>query len=163
MANTEKILDLNRLRGILSSSNLYSYEGRISQIVGMTIEATGIECNIGDVCDIQLDSGGEKILAEAVGFREDKVLLMPYQDIEGVGYGSTVRNLGRKLSIQVGPGLMGRTVDAMGLPMDGGPPIQGVAEYPINGTPSTASSPSARASVWASSPAAAWARAPSWA
>ena len=45
---------LGRLRSTLASSNLYSYRGRISQIVGMTIEATGIECNVGDVCDLSL-------------------------------------------------------------------------------------------------------------
>lgn len=133
---TKTLHNLSRLRSILAFSNLYSYRGRITQIVGMTIEATGIECNVGDVCDILLDSGGDRILAEVVGFRENHVLLMPYQDIEGIGYGSTVRNLGSKLLVRVGPQLVGRTVDALGQPIDDGPPICGEVEYPIGGTPS---------------------------
>ena len=127
---------VERCRQILSMADLYTRKGMIDKIVGMTVEATGLECSIGDVCNILLDGEEKPILSEVVGFRENKVLLMPYQDIEGIGYGSTVQNLGTKLMIKVGPDLIGRTVDALGNPIDGGPPLEAVGEYSINGTPS---------------------------
>lgn len=122
-------------RQILRVNNLYAYEGKIDQIVGMTVEATGVTGNIGDVCVV---TGAENrtLLAEIVGFRGSKVLLMPYQDIDGIGYGSTVRCTGAKLTIKIGDELVGRTVDALANPIDGGPPITAQASYSISGNPS---------------------------
>ncbi|MEM1485255.1 flagellar protein export ATPase FliI [Oscillospiraceae bacterium PP1C4] len=131
-------IDLSRQYQILKMSDLYTYEGKIDQIIGMTVEATGIACNIGDVCNIMIGSDENKkgILAEVVGFKANKVLLMPYQDIDGIGYGSIVRNTGDKLMIKMSNDLIGRTVDALGNPIDNGEPIGGEAYYPINGAPS---------------------------
>lgn len=120
----------------MRSADLYSYVGKIDQIVGMTVEATGISCNVGDVCNIVLGNEKKAVLSEVVGFRENKVLLMPYEDIEGIGYGSQVHNTGGKLAIRVGPGLIGRTVDALGNPIDGGGPVETAASYSISGAPS---------------------------
>ncbi len=118
-----KVWDTSPYYRALQIDNLYDYAGRISRIVGMTVEATGVTCNVGDVCHIQL--GEEKtILAEVVGFQEKKVLLMPYEDIDGIGFDSIVRNTGEKLMIRMSNELIGRTVDALGNPIDGGPPIQ---------------------------------------
>jgi len=108
--------------------------GRIDKIVGMTVEATGPACNIGDVCHIEYQGGTCTALAEVVGFKENKVLLMPYEEIEGIGYGCLVKNTGDKLKIKMSDDLIGRTVDAMGVPIDGGPPIQAEKFYSINGT-----------------------------
>ncbi len=136
MSSRTSRYELSDLRRILSVSDLYTYEGKISKIVGMTVEATGIECKIGDVCTIQSTEEEEGVLSEVVGFRENKVLLMPYKDVSGIGYGSTVKSAGEPLMVKVGAGLMGRTVDALGNPIDGGPPIIAEDEYPINGIPS---------------------------
>ena len=127
-----KVWDTSPYYRALQIDNLYDYAGRISRIVGMTVEATGVTCNVGDVCHIQL--GEEKtILAEVVGFQEKKVLLMPYEDIDGIGFDSIVRNTGEKLMIRMSNELIGRTVDALGNPIDGGPPIQSSVSYPISG------------------------------
>jgi len=120
----------------IRSRDLYTRYGRIDQIVGLTVEATGPSCNIGDVCIISAEDSKKTMTAEVVGFRGNKVLLMPYGDMSGIGYGSTVRNTGRQLQVPVGPDLIGRTVDAMANPIDGGPPIKGEAYYQINGSPS---------------------------
>lgn len=61
---------------------------------------------------------------------------MPYEDIEGIGYGSAVHNTGSKLLIPVADSLIGRTVDALGQPIDGGPPVEQPAFYPITGVSS---------------------------
>lgn len=117
-------------------SDLYTRTGKIDQIVGLTVETTGPICNIGDVCTISSETSDKVMSSEVVGFRGNKVLLMPYGDMSGMGYGSTVRNTGRQLEIGVGPDLIGRTVDALGHPIDDGPPIEPETYYPINGKPS---------------------------
>ena len=119
----------------LKMGNLYNRMGKIDKIVGMTIEATGSTGNIGDVCHILADDG-KAILAEIIGFKENKVLLMPYEEIEGVGYGSIVKNTGGKLKIRMSDDLIGRTVDALGNPIDGLGEIHGNQYYPIGGTAS---------------------------
>ncbi len=110
--------------------------GKIDKIVGMTVEATGPASNIGDVCRIGL-SDGREVFAEVVGFKENKVLLMPYEDTEGIGFGSTVINTGRKLEINVCDEMIGRTIDALGRPLDGGEaiPDHGI-RYTVVGEPS---------------------------
>lgn len=118
----------------LVASDLYTRLGKIDKIVGMTIEATGLDGRIGDVCSIQVSNQQNTILAEVVGFREDKILMMPYDDIEGIGQGSIVCNTGDKLKIRVSDALIGRTVDALAQPIDGGGPINSGKEYAVNGT-----------------------------
>lgn len=106
----------------LDFDDLCTRMGKIDKIVGMTVEATGPASNIGDVCRIGL-ADGRQVLAEVVGFKASKVLLMPYEDTEGIGFGATVVNTGAKLSINVCDELIGRTIDALGRPMDGGADI----------------------------------------
>lgn len=133
MNRSKANLDFSDLCRTIRLSDLYSYRGRINKIVGMTVEAVGLYCNIGDVCSITLDSG-ESTLAEVVGLKGNSVQLMPYQDVDGIGFDSVVTNTGQKLMIRMSNDLIGRTVDALGNPIDGGPPIEGNHFYPINGT-----------------------------
>ena len=121
-----------RLRRMLRMGNLYSYKGKIRSSVGMTLEATGITCNVGDICEIRLSSG-ETVLAEVIGIRDEITVLMPYQDVDGIGAGSVVTNTGQKLTISLSDALVGRTIDALGDPIDGGPPLPAGVRYSING------------------------------
>ncbi len=107
---------------MLQVDDLCTRMGKIDKLVGMTVEATGPTSSIGDVCRIGL-SDGREVLAEVVGFKESKVLLMPYEDTEGIGYGCTVVNTGTKLEIRVCDEMVGRTIDALGRPMDGKGPL----------------------------------------
>ena len=129
-------METEKVRDYLKRADLYTYMGRIDKIVGTTVEATGPECRIGDVCTIEVAGSSREMAAEVVGFRENKVLLMPYEDIGGIGYGSAVHNTGSKLLIPVADSLVGRTVDALGQPIDGGPPVEQPAFYPITGVSS---------------------------
>lgn len=129
-------MKLEEIRETIKRANLYTSMGRIDKIVGTTIEATGPDCNIGDVCSIEVPGSTARYFAEVVGFKENKVLLMPYDEIEGIGYGSAVKNTGDKLKIPVTDALIGRTVDAMGQPIDGKEPIECSTHYPITGHPS---------------------------
>ncbi|WP_343248420.1 flagellar protein export ATPase FliI [Diplocloster hominis] len=126
-------MDTRKVHEVIRNSSLYTYMGKIDKIVGTTVESTGPACNIGDVCTIEIPKSGQSMKAEVVGFRENKVLLMPYEEIEGIGYGSAVRNTGDKLKIPVSEELIGRTVDPLGMPIDGMGPVGNVKYYPITG------------------------------
>ena len=125
--------DTSAVRRAVRLGDLYTHQGRISKIAGVTVEATGITCNIGDICRISIGEDHDTF-AEVVGMKDHLVQLMPYAEIDGIGFDSTVANTGQKLMIRVGDGLIGRTVDAMGHPIDGGPDIPGGVCYPIGGT-----------------------------
>ncbi|MDD3429681.1 MAG: flagellar protein export ATPase FliI [Oscillospiraceae bacterium] len=128
-------MDRTSYKNLLKMSALYTQIGKIDKIVGMTVEATGTTCSIGDVCKIGIGDTGRQVSAEVVGFKENKALLMPYEEMDGIGYGSRVYNTQDKLTINVSDALIGRAVDAMGNPIDGGPAIEGGTPCPINGTP----------------------------
>ncbi len=128
-------MDLKGFRKELASMDTYRYMGKIEKIVGMTIESSGPECSIGDVCRIYSKDMQTYINAEVVGFQSEKVLLMPYTDIEGVGPGSIVDNTGDKLRVKTGEALIGRIIDAIGNPIDGGGPIEYTDSVSISGEP----------------------------
>lgn len=131
----QSALDMSKYYRIVHLSDLCSYEGKISKIVGMTVEATGITCSIGDICHIKLSGGGEDIVCEVVGVSDNKAYLMPYHEMDGIGYGCRVINTGKKLTVYASDKLIGRTVDALGRPIDHGPPIEGGSPVSIGGTP----------------------------
>lgn len=128
-------LDMSQYLRVLHLSDFTSHEGRISKIVGMTVEAIGLECSIGDICHIRIDKENRNIVCEVVGLAENKIYLMPYQDIDGIGYGCPVINTGRKLSVTASDDMIGRTVDALGRPIDDGPPLHGGTVLSIAGEP----------------------------
>lgn len=101
----------------------YSYLGRIDKIIGLMIESVGPVCSIGEICTVTPLGGGEKLYAEVVGFREGRVLLMPYEELQDIGPGSIVESTHSKLKIPVSTELAGRIIDAMGRPIDGKGPV----------------------------------------
>lgn len=128
-------MNFNAIRENVKNADLYRHMGKIEKIIGMTVEATGPECNIGDVCRIFRKGLDEFIYGEAVGFNEGKVVLMPYTDIDGIGPGSIVDNTGRQLEVRTGDALVGRIINAIGEPIDGKGPIHTTDSYPIAGNP----------------------------
>lgn len=103
----------------IKDTDTLSRTGKIENIVGMSIEASGGRGAIGDICRIYSAESNSQILAEVVGFKSDRMLLMPYQNMNGLAPGSFVRNTGRRLRLQVGDFLRGRIINAMGKPIDG--------------------------------------------
>ncbi len=133
-------MNFTAVRDAVKQADLFRYKGKIEKIIGMTIEASGPVANIGDVCRIYRKNENGKaddsfIYGEVVGFTGGKVMLMPYTDIEGIGPGSIVDNTGRQLQVGVGDELVGRIINAIGEPIDGGPPINTTARYSIAGEP----------------------------
>lgn len=117
-------MKFDRVQEILSTQDLCTYIGKVKKISGMMIEATGTKYKIGEVCQIKTETENSRISAEVVGFSDGRVLLMPYEDIKGIGLGNTVISTGNKLKIPVGDFLKGRIVDAKGQPIDDGEKFQ---------------------------------------
>ncbi len=91
--------------------------GKVVKIVGLTIESIGPDANLGDVCRIiSKEDSGRWVLSEVVGFRDKRVLLMPYDSIDGIGPGSRVENTGVPLMVNVSDDLLGKTLDGLGRP-----------------------------------------------
>ena len=111
----------------------YSLTGKIENIVGMSIEASGGRAAVGDICRIYNGDSGGQVTAEVVGFKNDHILLMPYSDMNGISAGNFVRNTGRQLTLQVGEFLRGRIINALGQPIDGKSPFEGGAPYCVGG------------------------------
>lgn len=109
--------------------------GRVTQVIGLTVESQGPDCKIGDVCELYPHFGAEPLLAEVVGFRDYRVLLMPLGDLGAIGPGCDVVNTGEPLTIHVGDALRGRVLDGLGKPMDGLPLPAGLHKYSTSNPP----------------------------
>ena len=109
--------------------------GKVTNIVGLVIEAQGPVSRLGTICDIYTKGDSHKISAEVLGFKDNKVLLMPLAEIRGIGPGCPIVAREQRAVIPVGPGLLGRVIDGLGNPIDNKGPIPAEHEYPIYGTP----------------------------
>ncbi|WP_415883419.1 flagellar protein export ATPase FliI [Neptuniibacter sp. QD72_48] len=107
-------------------------EGRITRMIGLTIEAVGIKCAVGECCYIEL-SQDQQIEAEVVGFSGDRIYLMPLYPIEGLQSGTKVIALSASGKVPVGMSLLGRVLNGVGQPIDGKGPLQPEAETGLAG------------------------------
>ncbi|NNV01803.1 MULTISPECIES: flagellar protein export ATPase FliI [Bacillales] len=127
------ILDLGKYRQALEGIDPVRVNGKVTQVVGLTIESQGPEVKLGEICQI-FPQSGEPIIAEVVGFRDNKVLLMPLGELTSIGPGSDVVATGSALSVKVGPEILGKVLDGLGRPLQGSIP-PGLASYPTNNAP----------------------------
>ena len=109
--------------------------GKVTNIVGLVIEAQGPVSRLGTICDIYTKGDSHKISAEVLGFKDNKVLMMPLAEIRGIGPGCPIVARQQRAVIPVGSGLLGRVIDGLGNPIDNKGPIPAEREYPIYGTP----------------------------
>ena len=90
--------------------------GKVAKVVGLTVESVGPDAKLNDLCKIVSKNGEHEVMAEVVGFRDNRILLMPFDDVEGIGLGAIVENTGKPLQIYVGEELLGCTLDGLGTP-----------------------------------------------
>lgn len=109
----------------IQHADTIGHTGKIENIVGMSIEASGGRAAIGDICRIYSGESGGQIPAEVVGFKDNRILLMPYANMSGISAGNFVRNTGKQLTFKVGPFLKGRIINALGQPIDDLGPFEG--------------------------------------
>ncbi|MCB9632454.1 MAG: FliI/YscN family ATPase [Sandaracinus sp.] len=110
-----------RLHALARRAAAPAVEGRLSEVVGLVLEARGCRAAIGDLWELRPEDG-PAVEAEVVGLRGERTLLMPLGLTAGLEVGTPLRRLGRAARARVGRGLLGRVVDALGRPLDGGPP-----------------------------------------
>lgn len=119
----------------LTEQKFYRNLGKVVKIVGLTIESVGPSAKLNDLCRIIIDpKENVSVMAEVVGFRDKRLLLMPYDSVEGLGVGCIVENTGHPLSVSVGEELLGHTLDGMGRPTDMDELIT-AEEYPVEAAP----------------------------
>jgi len=105
--------------------------GRVSQAIGLVLEGHASISGIGEVCEIASIGIGKRLLAEVVGFRENRVLLMPLGELAGIGPGSSISSRGLQATAPVGESLLGRVVDGLGHPIDGKGPLKETETHPL--------------------------------
>lgn len=125
---------VNRYLQVIQELDEFRQYGVVTQVVGLTVEAEGPGANLGEICHIER-MGGPPVMAEVVGFRQKKLLLMPLGDLAGIGPGSLVTAARSILTVRVGRGLLGRILDGLGNPIDGGGPLRDYEMYPLNNQP----------------------------
>lgn len=121
--------------GQLKERTYFKSLGKVVKVVGLTIETLGPDARLNDICSIYPKNEEEEpVMAEVVGFKDKRILLMPFGNMEGIGPGCIVENSGRRLEIPVGDDLLGRVLDGLGRPVNGevyDSPIR----YPVEAMP----------------------------
>src|ERR671926_824635 len=119
-------LDLTRHRQLAARASGLKYQGRVVQVVGLSIEVEGLRLPLGEICHLypeRATAGASRITAEVVGFREERLILMPFAETHGVRPGTAVFPSGRGFTVPVGEELLGRVVDGLARPLDGKGPL----------------------------------------
>ena len=116
----------------VDSCQTLTAEGRISKVVGLIAEGHGPGIGVGSACSI-LNEEGVEILSEVVGFKDNKIMLMPYGEVRGISPGCKITLVRKQPYIPVGDGYLGRVVNGMGEPIDGLGPITSSVYYPLYG------------------------------
>lgn len=125
----------NRLIEKLGEAEMAQRLGRLEAFNGLVIESIGPDARLGELCELMPCDGREAIQAEVVGFRQGRVLLMPYGNVHGISPGSRIRATGRALRVPVGDALLGRVVDAFGRPLDAKGELHLSKHYPLHREP----------------------------
>ena len=124
---------LETIHQVITKQKIGVYCGKITRIVGNKIESNGPLSKIGDLCEIATLTN-QHVLAEVIGIEDEKVYMMPFDDIDGIGHGSIVTNLNQQLTISCSEHMIGRIIDPLGHPIDDKGPIPSTTKYGVRGT-----------------------------
>ncbi|HEX7057691.1 MAG TPA: flagellar protein export ATPase FliI [Bacilli bacterium] len=119
----------------LSQINSVRVNGKVAQVIGLTVESEGPDASIGDACYIHAGKAKQQILAEVVGFRNNRVILMPLGELQSVSPGCEVISTGKPLTVQVGHELLGKVLDGLGRPLDGSVLPRQLPSYSTHNSP----------------------------
>ncbi|WP_068672394.1 flagellar protein export ATPase FliI [Oceanobacillus sp. Castelsardo] len=128
-------MNKSQLYSAIDQAVPYKFYGKVLRVVGLMIESQGPHANIGDVCYIHAFKGKAPILSEVVGFNNEKIILMPYSEVNEIGPGCLVESTGNSLTVKAGSGLIGSVVDPLGFPLDKTPLPKGLTNIPTDKTP----------------------------
>lgn len=110
----------------------YSIYGKVSEVVGLLIKVEGLAVFVGEICEVKIRNSSHVALAEVVGFVKKTVLLMPLDQLEGIGPGCLVKPTGTTLTVKISDSLLGHTLDGLGRPMDMAIDLSDADEYPVS-------------------------------
>jgi flagellum-specific ATP synthase len=119
----------------IGDADLHRRTGRVVDLIGLIVEATGLEAEVGEVCTIETGRGRNSVPAEVVGFRAGRTLLMALGEAVGIGPGARVTASGQPLKVDVSDALLGRALDGLGRPLDGKGPIPNTQWRPAEAAP----------------------------
>lgn len=123
-------MDTVHIKNVIEQLNAFKHYGKVLQVVGLMIESLGPHATIGDVCLIHpANPHKEPVLAEVVGFHQEKIMLMPYSEVAEIGPGCLVESTGKPLTIKVGQPLLGCVIDSLGRKMDESSLPEGLTNY----------------------------------
>jgi FliI/YscN family ATPase len=125
---------LNRFSKAINNLNPLSVTGRVVQVVGLTVEIMGLNCQIGEICEIQTHNK-TSLMAEAIGFRNNRMLLMPLGSMDGIQPDSTVRSVSQAFKAPAGKSLIGRVLNGLGEPIDSKGPLKNINLVSTNQAP----------------------------
>jgi flagellum-specific ATP synthase len=124
-------MNVSTYQTVIEEADLYKRYGKVQRVIGIMIESVGPAANIGEVCYIHSNIKHNKkpVLAEVVGFNNENIILMPYNEVSEIGPGCLVESTGKPLTVKIGRGLIGKVVDSLGIPLDGSPLPRGLTSY----------------------------------
>ena len=126
---------LQRYRTAVTEADTHRRHGRVTNLIGLVIEVTGLRAEVGELVTISAGRNRPPVPAEVVGFREGRTLLMPLGEMHGIGPGRRVEATGNSFRVRVGDGLLGRVLDGLGKPIDGGPELPSTDLRTVAGSP----------------------------
>ncbi len=128
-------IDLKKYRTQVEGFNAIRVNGKVTRVVGLTIEGHGPGTTIGEICDIYPMGDQSSFPAEVVGFRDNTILLMPLGEMQGIGPRSRIVARRQRAALKVGDSLLGRVIDGLGNPIDDKGPVNTRKELSIYGVP----------------------------
>ena len=135
VAEEPRTTSVDELLEQIANGDRFSTYGRVTRVVGLVLEATGVDVGLGSLCRITSHSGDSSVLAEVVGFHDRSVLLLPLGELDGLHQGAIVQPLGRSFGVDVGPGLLGRVLNGLGHPIDGKGKLDVLERVPLAAEP----------------------------
>jgi type III secretion protein N (ATPase) len=109
--------------------------GKVLEVIGTLIKVAGLDVSLGELCELRAPNGTLLQHAEVIGFTRDVALLSPFSRLENISRSTQVIGLGCPLAVKVGDMLLGRVIDSLGEPVDGGPPIESDTLRPVFASP----------------------------
>ncbi|WP_323123324.1 type III secretion system ATPase SctN [Burkholderia alba] len=109
--------------------------GKVIEVIGTLVKVSGLDVSLGELCELRTPTGALLQLAEVIGFTRDCALLSPFSRLTDISRSTQVSGMGRSLAVKVGDMLLGRVIDSLGNPVDGGPEIESDELQPVFASP----------------------------
>ncbi len=126
-----KLVDFDKFHAALRGVNLLNCRGSVVRVSGLTVESAGPKVGLGDLCGITIGDG-RRVLAEVVGFAEERLILLPLEHVEGISPGDVVTARTTPRFLGLDEGILGRVVNGLGEPIDNKGPLGGRDKKPLD-------------------------------